>query len=679
MPKRSTLEEFIAKARTVHGDKYDYSKVVYTNNRTKICIICPEHGEFWQAPDKHILKRGCPVCGVVSVHDQQRSSVEEFVIKAKKVHGDKYDYSKVEYQGNKVKVCITCPEHGDFWQVPNSHLSGRGCPVCGRIQANKSESYSNTVFMTKAKVKHGDKYDYSLVEYTNSQNKVKIICSVHGVFEQTPARHLFGNGCPKCAKEYTKNALSNTLEDFLTKVRKVHGNKYNYSDVVYTNNRTKIKIICPKHGVFEQAPDKHLSGRGCPKCGLDASASKRRIKWDVYRSKLLSVHNGKYDYSLVEYFDSQTKIKIICPKHGVFEQIPSNHLQGQGCPQCAIERLSIELRDTLEDFIVKAREAHGDKYDYSKVEYSGNKTPVEIICPEHGSFMQIPNSHTRGCGCPKCVHHISKGEQEMMDWVKQYSPDACHTTKVLAGKDIDIYIPSKKLGIEYNGIYYHSLQFRAKYDHSRKLETAQQLGIRLMQFWDFEWENKKDIVKSIILNALGVHSERVFARNTEIEEITSRQARTFCEENHIHGFRAANKYLGLAQNGVLLAMMSWNTDGEMVRFVVKNGHSVLGAFSKLLKHSSVTYSFVDRRIFTGAGYLKNGFVLQRITQPNYFYENSGQYAGSRQTYQKHKLSKLLPIFDSSLTEMQNMANNDYYPVYDCGNLMLVRREESTGN
>lgn len=539
MPKRSTLEEFIAKARAVHGDKYDYSRVVYTNNRTKVCIICPEHGEFWQSPEKHTLRRGCPACGVVLVHDKQRSSVAEFVIKAKKIHGDKYDYSKVNYQGNKVKVCISCPEHGDFWQVPNSHLSGRGCPVCGKVVTRSSLRDTLDSFIKKARIKHGDKYDYSLVKYVDSIHKVKIVCSEHGVFEQTPAMHLSENGCPKC-------------------------------------------------GIIKAHPFKNT-----------------------------------------------------------------------------------------ETFIADAQRIHGDKYDYSKTGYVSVFKPVVIICPKHGDFNQTPNSHLHGHGCPRCSHHISKGEQEMMDWIKQYFPDACHATRILAGKDIDIYIPSKKFGIEYNGIYFHSAQFRDKYDHLRKLETAQQLGIRLVQFWDFEWENKKDIVKSIILNALGVRSNVVYARSTKIVKLPSSQARRFCVENHIHGFRAANEYLGLVDDNDLLALMSRNTDGEMVRFVVKNGYSVLGAFSKLLRHSSVTYSFVDRRIFTGAGYLKNGFVLQRITQPNYFYENDGQYAGSRQMYQKHKLSKILPIFDPSLTEVQNMANNDYYPVYDCGNLVLIRQEEST--
>ena len=110
----------------MHGDKYDYSKVIYRNNKTKVCIICPEHGEFWQRPDKHLYaKRGCPVCGKT-----QKLTTEEFIEKAKQVHGDKYDYSKCEYKTTEKKVTIICKTHGEFKQTPHSHLQGQGCPVC---------------------------------------------------------------------------------------------------------------------------------------------------------------------------------------------------------------------------------------------------------------------------------------------------------------------------------------------------------------------------------------------------------------------------------------------------------------------------------------------------------------------------------------------------------------------
>jgi len=122
---RKTTEQFIEEARQVHGDKYDYSKVEYVNSATKVCIVCPEHGEFWQRAGEHLKGKGCIKCA-----KHYKPTTEEFIEKARKAHGDKYDYSKVEYVNNKTKVCIICPEHGEFWQKPNNHLSGQGCPFC---------------------------------------------------------------------------------------------------------------------------------------------------------------------------------------------------------------------------------------------------------------------------------------------------------------------------------------------------------------------------------------------------------------------------------------------------------------------------------------------------------------------------------------------------------------------
>lgn len=132
--RRKTTEEFIERARKVHGEKYDYSKVKYVNNCTKVCIICPEHGEFWQTPNDHLSGRGCPKCAL----EKFRSNTEEFIEEAKKIHGDKYDYSKVNYINNYTKVCIICPEHGEFWQTPSNHLSGRGCSICSESRLEKS-------------------------------------------------------------------------------------------------------------------------------------------------------------------------------------------------------------------------------------------------------------------------------------------------------------------------------------------------------------------------------------------------------------------------------------------------------------------------------------------------------------------------------------------------------------
>jgi len=152
MPKKLIQEEFITRAKVIHGNKYDYSKVEYINNRTKVCIICPEHGEFWQVPCAHLMDQGCPVCRYIKstkkIREKQGLTTEQFIEKARKIHGNKYDYSKVNYVNTGTKVCIICPEHGEFWQTPHHHLGGSGCPECGRNDISEKKLYDilNTKF-----------------------------------------------------------------------------------------------------------------------------------------------------------------------------------------------------------------------------------------------------------------------------------------------------------------------------------------------------------------------------------------------------------------------------------------------------------------------------------------------------------------------------------------------------
>ena len=123
-------QKFIEKAKRIHGDKYDYSKVEYVNATTKVCIICPRHGEFWQQPYGHLSGRGCSLCGRVKLGNSKRHTTKEFISKAREIHGNKYDYSKIVYESATKKVCVICHVHGEFWQRPSSHLQGQGCPKC---------------------------------------------------------------------------------------------------------------------------------------------------------------------------------------------------------------------------------------------------------------------------------------------------------------------------------------------------------------------------------------------------------------------------------------------------------------------------------------------------------------------------------------------------------------------
>ena len=319
-----SAEDFIRKAKETHGDKYDYSKVIYTNSKDKVCIICSKHGEFWQTPNKHLHGQGCPKCG-----GRKQLTTEEFIKKAKAIHGDKYNYSKVVYENSNTKVCIICPEHGEFWQSPNAHLSGKGCAKCASGAVRTTED-----FIKKARIVHNDKYDYDKVEYINAKTKVCIICPEHGEFWQTPSGHLMGKGCKKCGNTNGHNLLRLSKTEFINKSKEVHGNIYDYSKAEYVDNKTKVCIICPEHGEFWQVPFSHLKGAGCPKCAFENTSKNKTLTTDNFILKSKAIHGDKYNYSKVEYIDSHTKVCIICPEHGEFWQTPNNHLNGKACPNC---------------------------------------------------------------------------------------------------------------------------------------------------------------------------------------------------------------------------------------------------------------------------------------------------------------------------------------------------------
>lgn len=198
---------------------------------------------------------------------------------------------------------------------------------------------TNEIFIERAKQKHGDKYDYSMTYYKNNKTKVTIICNIHGVFEQFPNDHKNGCGCPACS------GLKRITNDiFIKRAQKIHCGKYDYSNIEYINSFTKIEIICDIHGTFKQVPSDHLSGKGCPKCSGKNKTTNEIIE------EFTKIHGNKYDYSLVVYKKAQDKIEILCPIHGLFTQKTYSHLQGTGCPDCGGTK-----RYTTTSFIKKAK------------------------------------------------------------------------------------------------------------------------------------------------------------------------------------------------------------------------------------------------------------------------------------------------------------------------------------
>lgn len=294
-------------------------------------------------------------------------------------------------------------------------------------------------FVERAIAVHGDKYNYDSVEYKNSNHKVSILCGSHGYFQQSPDKHTMGRGCPKCANE-SRSALRTKKPDlFLIEANKKHGNKYQYQIDGYKNRSSTIKIKCLKHGWFYQKAANHLAGGWCTACGYESVSDKNSLSHREFVEKAELVH-GKDKYLYIgAYRSTGEKVAILCRNHGVFYQTPNRHLSGCGCHECAADRYKNAQRHTIEDFLLRARSAHGDTYDYSKVEYYNSATKIEIVCRTHGSFFQAPRDHGKGIGCQKCGFEQSKGIYTLDSIDKEQENIPCKLYLVMFTRENDIF------------------------------------------------------------------------------------------------------------------------------------------------------------------------------------------------------------------------------------------------
>lgn len=535
-----------------------------------------------------------------------------FIEKAKVKHGEVYDYSKVEYVDSRTPVIITCRVHGEFSQKPANHLFGQGCPKCragGRL--------SNTTFIEKAKAKHGDKYDYTKTEYVHSDKKVIVTCKKHGDFTVVPRNHL-GNaklGCPKCADR----GRTNNSALFIEKAKAKHGDKYDYTKVRYVNNKTPVTITCRTHGDFEQTPQGHLASNDpCNKCRLEK----------VYNHSILSaqkIHNGKYTYVRESFVSVVDKMTIVCPIHGAYEMTINNHVHnGAECKECALAKRGESQWKTLDSFIKDAEKVHGNKYDYSKTVCRGGKKKITITCRTHGDFEQNIYSHLRGAGCPKCSKSgVSKAETEVFNFVRSICPDAVQSDRTTIGPlELDVVVPSRNLAIEFNGLYWHDERTKDKKYHITKRHRVEAAGYRLISIREDVWNERREQVENIIRNALGVASDKVFARKCNIVEVSTSEAKAFMEKHHVQGFRGATVHYGLQHDDTLVAVISltnWQkkNEWELVRYAT--ACNVPGGLSRLWKHATTVnnivraYSYVDRNLFSGSSYANAGFTLSATT------------------------------------------------------------------
>lgn len=431
--------------------------------------------------------------------------------------------------------------------------------------------------------------------------------------------------------------------------------QYDFSQAVYHGALERMTgIRCEKHGEFSQYPAQlRKNGAGCPSCGGEVRASKKRLPIEEVIRQASERHNGFYTYDRVIYVNNATKFIVTCPVHGDFSITPNNHITGgKGCPHCGalkrghrknVHEAGRKTADTKiakfsDQFVSEAKAVHGDTYDYSSVAYKGMRTKITIMCPKHGAFTQTPEHHLkRSHGCPECSHHRSKGEAAIAKFISIFLPVESRNRQIIAPKELDIYVPKIRVAIEYCGEYWHGAssvdeERKDRTRHLDKYNACAEAGVRLLTIYESEWLDRSFVLKRLIRNVLGKARGKVMARKCELGVIGNAEAAAFFDRYHPQGGTGWGQNYGLLYKGKLVACMRftfgandrgagsermWTLTRYATRISVTGGASRL--FSAFVEEHKpeVVKSFSDNRYFTGGMYEKLGFKLEEEIEPDY--------------------------------------------------------------
>ena len=400
----------------------------------------------------------------------------------------------------------------------------------------------------------------------------------------------------------------------------------------FNGSKSKVPLWCTTHEkIFVQQVSNHMNGQGCPDCGDLIRAS--TLRKSDFLADFAMEHGDLYDYSRVIYVNSKTPVEIVCREHGVFMQKPNAHLNGHGCPTCwEVRRKNNGKARTVafaESFSARAREVHGDRYEILTTPEHAHDA-VAFKCKAHGAFLQKAYSHLQGVGCPVCGRVVSQQQRNVAAFVESLGVKVVQDEReMLGGLHIDIWLPEKRVGIEYNGSHWHT-ESRVGNKHREKYERAKAAGVRLIQLFDFEWLERPNIVRARIESMVGggsVHD----ARQCEVVEIGRSEAARFLENTHLQGAGASRGVAyALRQGGNILACATFapsrytkTAEWEILRYAsigrVRGGFTRL--FSTFLRaHGPASVvSYADLRWGEGDVYARAGFQDDGMTPPDYWY------------------------------------------------------------
>ena len=457
---------------------------------------------------------------------------------------------------------------------------------------------------------------------------------------------------------------------------------YNLLTKYYVSSGNKLDYICDRGHFGSMSWDKWKQGIRCPICSCIRISDSQRLEYKFVKDKF-----KKEEYTLLseKYINNRTKLTVKCNEGHVIDMTYDSFNSGHRCMECAKEKIGNALRlniNYIRNFLAEK------EYTLISDNYKNNMEHITVKCPNNHIWRITFSNFQKGTRCPQCSEHgISKAETEVYEFLQPYFGDIERNSRTLIPPyEIDIVVPSKKTAIEYCGLYWHSESAgKDKNYHLEKLNMCNQAGYNLITIFEDEWLHKQDIVQNRLLHILNIQdTTRIHARKCTIKEITPATKNSFLNKFHIQGKDNASIKLGAFDKNRLVAVMTFSklsiskgskdTEGcyELSRFCIDYDYNIPGIASKLFSYFRNNYQFKsvttfgDKRWSTGNLYETIGFEYVHDSKPNYWYIEQDKRV-HRFNFRKSVLKDKLESFDPYLTEIENMENNGYTRIFDCGN------------
>jgi len=650
MSEKETLESI---RQEFENEGYQLLTTIYKNSRQKLEYICPNEHKgtiawvSWQQG-----------CRCLECSGKKKKDVS-FIRKEFEKEG--YQLLTTDYVNNVQKLEYICPK-GHIGTIRWGDWSGgHRCAEC--VGCKKKDIN----FIRQEFEKEG--YQLLTKEYKNSSQKLEYICPKGHIGTIVWGNWQQGARCAEC------NGTKRKDINFIKQEFEKEG--YQLLTTIYKNSKQKLEYICPKEHRSSITWSDWNSGKRCAEC-----SGKKKKDINFIRQEF---KKEGYELLTKEYINSSQKLEYICPKGHRSSITWGNWTSNYRCKLCA----DIVLRKDVES-VRQAFEKEG--YQLLTTNYKNSMQKLRYVCPIKHKGNTTWARWQQGHRCAKCANIISTPETKIFNFLLPYFPNIIHNDrKIIAPFELDIVISFKKVAIEYCGLYWHSeLHGKDKNYHLNKLNKAKEQGYRLITIFEDEYLNHKEVVLDRLKIILGVSDAiKVNARDCIIKEIDTKVARIFCDTYHLQGYGNSKVKLGAYLNNELLSVMTFSKPSiakgtkssdsntyELNRFCSKINYNIRGIASKLLIYFNRNYapsliiSYADKRWSDGNLYKMLRFKYVYDSDPNYWYITQGKRF-HRFNFRKNVLKEKLDEFDPNMSEWQNMINNGYDRIWDCGNMKFV--------